>query len=209
MSEEIYTKNGVITEGTYFNDAAIIPSLEYQVYGIDKAWFWDNEGISYNYGDEKSNITITVPVETVTKTYYSIVDNEGTKELSEPIENPTPEQVEGATKIKNTSADLSNFSNDDIVYTEEKTTSEVEITDPYEYNKYGNLKPFDVISVTIEPNSTLVGKFPNAIVVIDGKDYDLKYLNNPITFYMDRDHKISIKWIWGSCVETFRIICNR
>lgn len=260
MSDEIYTKDGVIIEGTYFHDADIIPNLEYQVYGIDKTWFWDNEGLNYVYGEGKSTIKIQVITGT-TKTYYKVgslslsndeststTEPEGTKVDDYPNdltdypdckvgdifykeevvdENTTytyktveasltqVEDGESTSGAKGVITDTENApagsQTDDIYYTEELALEPSEATEsvPYEYNKYGNVKPGELLYVTITPNETLATRFPGAIVVVDGKEHDLRYLNNPITLYMNKDHVISIKWIWGSCVETFRITSNR
>lgn len=76
----------------------------------------------------------------------------------------------------------------------------------YEWNKYGETKLGEEVSVTITPNSTLKGKYPDALVKIDGKFYDLKYLDNPVKLLMDKDYRISILWA-TDLVETFRIVC--
>lgn len=85
----------------------------------------------------------------------------------------------------------------------------------YEWNKYGEVEEKknedtgiqipQTISVTLTANSTLKGEYPNAIVKIDSKEYDLGILDNPVKLFMDRDHKISIFWAPG-LVESFRVI---
>ena len=59
-------------EGTYFHDAAIIPTVMYQVYGIEKPWFWDDEGQNYNpINPNGSSIKIQVVTGTE-RTYYEV-----------------------------------------------------------------------------------------------------------------------------------------
>ena len=65
------------------------------------------------------------------------------------------------------------------------------------------------VSVTVTVGEKLKEFYPLAIVTIDGKNYDLAVLNNAIAFNMDVNHRISINWIAGELVETFRICPNR
>ena len=76
----------------------------------------------------------------------------------------------------------------------------------YEVNKYRPTNAMEIVKVTITPNETLKSEYPNAQVRIDGKYYDLAYLNNPVELYMDRDHRISIIWSAAELVESFRVI---
>lgn len=75
----------------------------------------------------------------------------------------------------------------------------------YEANKYGQAKHLEVVKVTVTVSKALKATNPNAIVVIDGKNYDLNKLNQALELYMDRDHRISIHWS-EKLVETFRVI---
>ena len=159
-------------KGTQFFDAAIIPTVQYQVYGLDNVWFWDDEGQNYTGVPEGSDISI-----------QTVDSNSNGSETEEPDEGGDGEGNE-----------------------EEDTTSDV--TTPYEFNKYQSSYG-KMARVTITPSQTLKERYPYAVVTINGKEYDLKYLNNPIDLYMDKDYKISINWVWGSVVETFRIICNK
>lgn len=65
--------NGVTAaENSYFFDAAIIPTVQYQVYGLDNVWFWDNEGQNYTF-DETTKSTIKIQLVAGTKeTYYKV-----------------------------------------------------------------------------------------------------------------------------------------
>lgn len=75
----------------------------------------------------------------------------------------------------------------------------------YEANKWGLTKDQEEIEVTITANSTLKSTYPDALVKIDGKDYDLAILDSPVKILMNKDHRISIVWA-TNLVETFRII---
>ena len=79
----------------------------------------------------------------------------------------------------------------------EKTYSKIEA------NKYGYAE--GVVKVRITVSEQLAEAYPAAIVNIDGKSYDLNYLKNPIEFYMDKNHRISIDWSEG-LIETFRVV---
>lgn len=216
--------------GTHFHDAAIIPTIQYQVFGIDKAWFWDNEGQNYSYSGLTSSISIKVIdsiTTTVTKTYYDY--------LGETTDSLTDEQKEAATRVTSVDSIPSEATEGTYYYTE-TTTEEVSyadevVTSPYEFNKYGKEPNGKLVEVSITPNSTLVQSYPNAIVTVNGKEYDLSYLApitkdvddsgttpvttytagdpNKIVLYMNKDYRIAINWVWGEKVEVFRIICNR
>ena len=71
------------------------------------------------------------------------------------------------------------------------------------------LKSSDTVEATFTVSEDLAALYPKAIVSIDGKEYTLGVLDSPITFYMNRDHRISINWIWNELVETFLIIARR
>ncbi len=80
---------------------------------------------------------------------------------------------------------------------ESKTYTKIEV------NKYGYAE--NVVKVTITPSEQLAALYPAATVNIDGKFHDLAYLDNPIEFYMDKNHRISIEWGEG-LIETFRVV---
>ena len=79
----------------------------------------------------------------------------------------------------------------------EKTYSKIEA------NKYGYAE--GVVKVQITVSEQLAESYPAAIVNIDGKFYDLNYLEEPIEFYMNKNHRISINWSEG-LIETFRVV---
>lgn len=201
------TLNTVVIAGTYFKDAAIIPTIQYQVFGLDRAWSWDDEGQNYTF-TTVSTIKIQV-INGTRETYYEVVDNSGL-ELQE-ITNPTAEQIAAAKgEITDITTVPDGAEENDIYYTvtEILTPTPAEETPAYEYNKYGKETPNSVILVDITPNSDLASNYPGAIVTVNGKEHDLAYLNTPIRLYMDRNYTISINWVWGEKVETFRIICD-
>ena len=80
----------------------------------------------------------------------------------------------------------------------EKTYSKIEA------NKYGYAE--GVVKVQITVSEQLAETYPAAIVNIDGKEYDLAKLNEPIDFYMNKNHRISIFWNVSELVETFRVV---
>lgn len=89
-----------------------------------------------------------------------------------------------------------------------KDVSEITLSpeyENYEANKYGVTKLMEELEVTITPNETLKSTYPSAIVKIDGKEYDLAILDQPVKLLMSKDHRISIMWA-KDLVETFRII---
>lgn len=72
-----------------------------------------------------------------------------------------------------------------------------------EANKYGYAEGVVKVQITVSPQ--LAESYPAAIVNIDGKSYDLGYLDEPIDFYMNKNHRISIDWTEG-LIETFRVV---
>lgn len=81
----------------------------------------------------------------------------------------------------------------------EKTYEKVEV------NKYGFINNMSVVKVTITPSEELKETYPAALVNIDGKYKDLNYLEEPIEFFMNKNHRVSIEWADG-LKETFRIV---
>ena len=62
----------------------------------------------------------------------------------------------------------------------------------------------------VVPNADLAEEYPDVIVIIDGKEYaGLDILDEPLSFYMDKDHKVIIDWVHGEVYESFRIVVNR
>lgn len=243
-----YVDNGlnvVVEKGTHFNDAAIIPTVQYQVFGLDNVWFWDNEGQNYTF-DKSTVSTINVKVITgQTRTYkkvgtlsmgntdaetggtevdslssvpegakvgdlfYTVSENIRTyKVVTASFEDPATEVTTGGTEIANfTSGVPAGAVADDLYYTVQDTYAADSITAPYEFNKYGKEETGVEVLVTLTPNADLKTSYPGAIITVNGKEYDINHTS--FKLYMDKDYRISINWVWGSVVETFRIICNR
>jgi hypothetical protein len=85
-------------KGTQFFDAAIIPTVPYQVYGLDNAWFWDDEGQNYTGVPEGSDILVQTVVGTK-KSYYSVNDlNDGDGKTTLNPGTPLPDAPSGKTK---------------------------------------------------------------------------------------------------------------
>ena len=78
-----------------------------------------------------------------------------------------------------------------------------------EANKFGFAKPYEVVRLEITPSASLKEEYPFAIVNIDGKEYDLGILDNPIRFVMSKDHRVVLDWRHGQVYESFRIVVNR
>jgi len=76
-------------------------------------------------------------------------------------------------------------------------------------NKYGEFGVMSTVTVNLTPSSELKEEYPFAIVKIDGKEFDLAKLENPIEFNMMNNHRISIEWVPGLLVETFRVIFKK
>lgn len=205
-----YVDNGlnvVKEEGTHFNDAAIIPTVQYQVFGLDNVWFWDNEGQNYTF-DKSTVSTIKLQVVTGTsKTYYKVVS--GNETLSLEVTTNADDIANAIGVIPNGNTVPSGAKAGDVFYTEADILSPAEASNanPYEFNKYGKETIGNDILVTLTPNNTLKTTYPGAIITINGKEYDINHTT--FKLYMDKDYRISINWAWGSVVETFRIICNR
>jgi hypothetical protein len=74
-----------------------------------------------------------------------------------------------------------------------------------EANKYGTPDYMETIKVKITPSATLAEAYPGALVVIDGKTYDLGKLSSYLEFIMSSDHRVTIEWATG-LHESFRIV---
>lgn len=259
--KKVYNEAEINQHASFF-DAEIIPHVFYQVYGFDKVYCHDDEGMDYEFNStNKSNIQIQVVTE-VTKTYYKVgeldlgdetsgaeaapegaimVDDypakadlvdlgakvgdiyckevSGTpntysyKVVTASLTSTTAEADLMATQgeITSTSAAPTGSVEGNVFYyiTETLTPVSPANSTPYEYNKYGEIKPNSKIYVTFALNATLKSTYSTATINIDGKDYDLGLDGKTMAFYMNKDHRIQINWIYGELVETFRITCNR
>ena len=258
-----------INENASFFDAEIIPNVYYQIYGFDKVFCYDDEGVNYLFDSENvSKIQIQVVTET-TKTYYQVDalelgdETEGAEaapagaimveaypedltdakvgdiyciEVPGQDENPSTYKYNTVTgSFKETTLDINNSDQyeiirvhfkgnavdnetvpagakkDDVYCVISETLTPASPTDnePYEYNKYGEIKPNSKIYVTLALSANLKSLYPKATINIDGKDYDLGLDGTIIPFIMSKDHRIQINWIYSELVETFRITCKR
>jgi hypothetical protein len=270
--KKVYTE-AEINQHASFYDAEIIPNVYYQVYGFDKVYCHDDEGMDYEFNETPgSTIKIQVVTET-TKTYYQVGaltlgDDEsealneiptGAKKFGEGSAYPTDAElitdgakvgdvyytiIEGTSATYKTKTVTASFSDttldinteagyetirthlvgetasdstvpagakkDDVYYTITETLvpDPATATEPYEYNKYGDIKLNSKVYATVTLSSDLLSEYPTVTINVDGKDYG-KFTDKTFTFYMDKDHKIQINWVYGKIVETFRITCNR
>lgn len=105
-----YVDNGlnvVDVKDTYFIDAAIIPTVQYQVFGLDNVWFWDNEGQNYTF--DKSTVS-TINVKVITgqaKTYKKVGE----------LSFTTTEATTGGTEIASFDTVPENAKVGDLFYT--------------------------------------------------------------------------------------------
>jgi hypothetical protein len=187
---------------TGWKDGKIVPSVMYQVYGMN-AFYGP-------YEDEKNAYTFTPGIKSTSYTWaeqsgftpetgvtYREVEAAPTTatvgELDEIVVlKGTPDVYYKCTTITNTPNAVST-----IVITKGGET----------YT--GELVSSDTITATITASSDLAALHPQALVSIDGKEYTLGVLANPITLHMNRDHRISINWIHNELVETFLIVAKR
>jgi hypothetical protein len=76
-------------------------------------------------------------------------------------------------------------------------------------------KPTDEITIGVEYSLDLASIYPTALVNIDGKEYTLGVLGaelgdpNPLTFHMNRDHRIVINWVHNQLTETILLVAKR
>lgn len=64
MAEKIYTESEI--NANYAWQTKLVPSVFYQVFGLDNTWFWDDEGLNYVFDPgtktvEEDNVEVTVP----------------------------------------------------------------------------------------------------------------------------------------------------
>jgi hypothetical protein len=191
-----------------WKDGEITKSILYNVYGMN-AFYGP-------YGDEKISYTFTPGIKSVDYTWAVQADfkpEEG-KTYRELQENPTTttvgilnEIVKVGVKVEETTT-YTYYKCTKITETP-NLTSTITIKKGSDNDYKGELVSSDVVEVTIAPSADLKTLHPGALVSIDGKEYTLGVLTNPITLYMNRDHRISINWIHNELVETFLIIARR
>ena len=159
-------------------------NVAYKTLGINKVWFWDDQGVSYPFKlfSQKIDITEIYPeIET------AVENNE------EPV-LVNSSAVQGLEIFDVDSGEFVPMTFDDI---------------NVEYNKISFENLDQIIKVTMSVSDDLSELLPHATIKIDNKTWDLDRLNESVEFLLDRDHQISIEWIPNKLVETFRFTINR
>lgn len=160
----------------------IVPSVFYQAYFEDGAWNADDESTYRVYVEEPSEVK---PEVVKAKAAEEAQAQEPTAEPENPDAPAEPAEDSEA---------------------QEEVDRELPLL---EANKFGFAKPYEVVRLEITPSASLKEEYPFAIVNIDGKEYDLGILDNPIRFVMSKDHRVVLDWRHGQVYESFRIVVNR
>ena len=86
MEQKIYTESEI--NANYAWSTKLVPSVFYQVFGLDNTWFWDDEGLNYVFDsgtkevdktevpNEKSTITVTPEVANYEFNKYGLFDSD-------------------------------------------------------------------------------------------------------------------------------------
>ena len=86
MEQKIYTESEI--NANYAWSTKLVPSVFYQVFGLDNTWFWDDEGLNYVFDsgtkevdgtkvpNKKSTITVTPEVANYEFNKYGLFDFE-------------------------------------------------------------------------------------------------------------------------------------
>ena len=185
-----------INLNTGWKDEETVNSIVYQVYSMG--------AFRGAYGDEEINYDFN-PGTTTTYTW-------GVKSGFSPVSGVTYREVTSAP-TPTTAGEEGEIvvlkGNPDVYYECTKVTVTPNSRTTLTLNPATELKSSDTVVATFTVSEDLAALYPKAIVSIDGKEYTLGVLDSPITFYMNRDHRVSINWIWNELVETFRIIARR
>ena len=190
------TDENKINLNTGWKDEETVNSIVYQVYSMG--------AFRGAYGDEEINYDFN-PGTTTTYTW-------GVKSGFSPDSKVTYREVTSAP-TKTTAGEEGEIvvlkGNPDVYYECTEVTVTPNSRTTLTLNPATELKSSDTVVATFTVSKDLEALYPNAIVSIDGKEYTLGVLDSPITFYMNRDHRVSINWICNKLVETFRIIARR
>lgn len=186
-----------INLNTGWKDEEIVNSIVYQVYSMGAfRGAYDDEEINYGFNPGIKSITYTW----VVKSGFSPVSGVTYREVTSAPTTTTAGE-KGEIVVLKGNPDVYYECTNIVVTPNSKTTLTL---DPST-----ELKSSDTVVATFTVSGDLEALYPNAIVSIDGKEYTLGVLDSPITFYMNRDHRVSINWICNELVETFRIIARR
>jgi len=168
----------------------IVPSINSQIYAMGK--YRDNYGeeklVLSEYTHNRSTFTITSNNQL---SWKLIEAPENTENIPSVDSLPTSGEYNNGSIVKITINEVTNY-----------------------YECYGiadpsNLKSTDSIKVSISLNKGMLETYPNPNIVIDGKEYTSAIVSEDFTFYMNRDHRISILWSSPDVIETYLIIANR
>lgn len=185
-----------INLNTGWKDEETVNSIVYQVYSMG--------AFRGAYGDEEINYGFNPG----TRTTYTW----GVKSGFSPVSGVTYREVTSAPTITTAGEEgeiVVLKGNPDVYYECTKVTVTPNSRTTLTLDPATELKSSDTVVATFTVSEDLAALYPKAIVSIDGKEYTLGVLDSPITFYMNRDHRVSINWIWNELVETFRIIARR
>ena len=185
-----------INLNTGWKDEEIVNSIVYQVYSMG--------AFRGAYGDEEINYDFN-PGTTTTYTW-------GVKSGFTPDPEVTYREVTSAptTTTAGEEGEIVVLKGNPNVYYEcTKVTVTPNSRTTLTLNPATELKSSDTVVATFTLSEDLAALYPKALVSIDGKEYTLGVLDSPITFYMNRDHRVSINWVCNELVETFRIIARR
>ena len=187
---------------TGWKDDKIVPSIMYQVYGMN-AFYGP-------YEDEKNAYTFT-PGTKSTYTWekqdeFTPVDGVTYREVkADPTTVATVGELNEIVVLK----DTNNYYKCTTITNNVPNAASTIVIKKGGETYAGELVSSDTITVTIEASADLAALHPQALVSVDGKEYTLGVLANPITLHMNRDHRISINWIHNKLVETFLIVAKR
>lgn len=196
--EEIFND---VTWGNIGKD--IVPSVFYQAYRVNGAWNGDDESLWYSFepgdGVDASEIAILI-APAVKYTADELVEIDGVTYVKDEyitgtgtLEDPFVAE-EGATEA----------TTDTI-----KTPAETSTMVPVKANKYDASESWrNTLKVIITASSDLKALYPLSHVFIDGKEFDINVLDNPINFVMDGNHRIVIDWT-AELKEVFRVVVNK
>jgi hypothetical protein len=180
----------------------IVPSVFYQAYFEDGAWNADDESTYRLFIEEPSEVK------------PEVVKAKATEEAAEEPADGQEANPDAPADPDAPATDPEAPADPDAPADEPAADAEAEEEVDRELpllkaNKYGFAKPYEVVRLEITPSASLKEEYPYAIVVIDGKEYDLGILDNPIRFVMSKDHRVVLDWKHGEVYESFRIVVNR
>ena len=190
------TENG-INLNTGWKDEETVNSIVYQVYSMGAF-----RGV---YGDEEINYDFNPG----TRTTYTWEEKKPFKPDPEVTYREVTSTPTIATAGKQGEIVVLKGNPNDVYYECTEVTVTPNSRTTLTLDPATELKSSDTVVATFTVSADLEVLYPNAIVSIDGKEYTLGVLDSPITFYMNRDHRVSINWICNELVETFRIIARR